>query len=106
MFDRRRKVWNFLFCENGARRTKLIGALREFPSKASAWRQAESIRQTVSQKTTSPVQTVRSLVEQYRMEKMPARASTKRGYDAWIDNHILPRWGVAQCSMGVCNVAR
>ena len=24
---------------------------------------------------------------------MPARASTKRGYDAWIDNHILPRWG-------------
>ena len=26
------------------------------------------------------------------MEKMPQRASTKRGYDAWIDNHIAPRW--------------
>jgi len=36
---------------------------------------------------------VRTLVEQYRAEKMPARASTKRGYDAWIDNHIMPRWG-------------
>lgn len=24
---------------------------------------------------------------------MPQRASTKRGYDAWIDNHITPRWG-------------
>lgn len=24
---------------------------------------------------------------------MPARASTKRGYEAWIENHILPRWG-------------
>jgi hypothetical protein len=34
-----------------------------------------------------------TLIEQYRAEKMPARASTKRGYDAWIDNHIVPRWG-------------
>jgi integrase len=24
---------------------------------------------------------------------MPARVSTKRSCDAWIDNHILPRWG-------------
>jgi integrase len=35
---------------------------------------------------------VKTLVEQYRTEKMPARASTKRGYEAWIDNHIMPRW--------------
>src|SRR3984893_6309306 len=24
---------------------------------------------------------------------MPARASTRRGYETWLDNHILPRWG-------------
>jgi integrase len=36
---------------------------------------------------------VRELVEMFRAEKMPQRVSTKRGYDAWLDNHILPRWG-------------
>jgi len=29
------------------RRTKLIGSLRDFPTKAAAWRAAESFRQTV-----------------------------------------------------------
>jgi hypothetical protein len=26
-------------------------------------------------------------------EKMPERASTKRGYLIWVNNYILPRWG-------------
>jgi integrase len=29
----------------------------------------------------------------YRAEKMPKRASTRRGYEAWLRNHILPTWG-------------
>jgi integrase len=37
--------------------------------------------------------TVSFLVEAYRVEKMPKRASTRRGYEAWLDNHLLPRWG-------------
>ncbi len=24
---------------------------------------------------------------------MPHRASTRRGYDAWLDNHVMPQWG-------------
>jgi integrase len=32
-------------------------------------------------------------VEHYKAEKMPARASTQRGYNAWLDNHVLPKWG-------------
>jgi integrase len=40
---------------------------------------------------------VRTLIRQYMVEKMPARASTRRGHEAWIDNHILPRWG--NCSI-------
>jgi len=35
----------------------------------------------------------RTLVEQYRAEKMPKRYSTRRSYDSWLDNHILPKWG-------------
>jgi integrase len=41
----------------------------------------------------TPVLTVNALVEQYRTEKMPRRASTRRGYEAWLRNHILPTWG-------------
>jgi integrase len=35
---------------------------------------------------------VKTLVAQYREEKMPNRLSTRLGYDAWINNPILPRW--------------
>jgi integrase len=34
---------------------------------------------------------------QYRAEKMPKRVDTRRTYSAWLDNHILPRWG--DCSI-------
>jgi len=37
---------------------------------------------------------VRTLVEQYRAEKMPQRFSTRRSYECWISGHILPKWGV------------
>jgi integrase len=30
---------------------------------------------------------------EFRSEKMPERFSTRVGYDAWFNNHILPRWG-------------
>jgi len=36
---------------------------------------------------------VRELVTQYREEKMPPRLSTRRSYDQWLENHILPKWG-------------
>jgi len=36
---------------------------------------------------------VGELIEHYRTEKMPKRFSTRHGYEAWIKNHIRPRWG-------------
>ena len=36
--------------------------------------------------------TVATLVEQYRQEKMPKRASTRRGYETYLRKHILPKW--------------
>jgi hypothetical protein len=35
------------------------------------------------------------LVEHYRVEKMPQRFSTRYGYDQWLVNHVLPKWGKA-----------
>ncbi len=43
--------------------------------------------------SSTPAITVNSIVAQYRSEKMPIRTSTRRGYEAWLKNHILPRWG-------------
>src|SRR2546427_9638345 len=81
VFDRRRKTWNFLQWINGKRRSKVIGTKQEFPTKALARKAAESLKASVqgSSCTLPTVLTMSTLVEQYRAEKMPARASTKRG---------------------------
>ena len=36
---------------------------------------------------------VSELVKLYRAEKMPPRYSTRRSYESWLKNYILPRWG-------------
>jgi integrase len=91
VFDKRRKTWNFLQWAGDKRRSKVIGTLREFPTKSAAWRAAESLLPDKPANRATP--TVRTLVEQYRVEKMPVRASTRRGYETWLDNHVLPHWG-------------
>jgi integrase len=90
-FDKRRGTWNYLFYDRGKRRSQRIGTKKEFPTKAAAWK---AVTPTESQpQPSSAVPTVATLVEQYRAEKMPARFSTRRGYNAWFKNHILPKWG-------------
>jgi len=37
--------------------------------------------------------TIRTLVRQFREEKMPARFSTRQAYNSWLNNYIVPRWG-------------
>ena len=100
VLDKRIKTWNFFYWDNGKRRSKKIGPMSQFPTKASAWRAAKPLRDAVETKTTvNPVltaPTVSTLVEQYRAEKMPTRFSTRRGYNAWLNNHVLPRWGACE----------
>lgn len=82
-----------LFCENGVRRTKIIGSLREFPTKASAWQAIDDIRQTILNKPPSHEHTVNDLAQRYQSERMPSRSETARVYGSWLRNHILPHWG-------------
>ena len=95
VFNKRFGTWNFLWCENGHRRSKVIGTSREFPTKASAWRAAEPLRRQLQQVVTSeqPRITVRVLVDQYREERMPRRAMTRQGYNTWLNHYIVPKWG-------------
>ena len=92
--DKRIKTWNFFFWENGKRRSKRIGTVSQYPTKASAWRAAKPLRDAVeNQSKVMAATTVNTLVEQYRAEKMPSRFSTRTAYESWLSNHILPRWG-------------
>jgi integrase len=95
VFDKRRKTWNFLRWQDGKRRCKVIGTLRQYPTKASAWNAIQGFERLLE----NPVQivnkaaTVSTLVEQYRAEKMPRRVMTRQGYNTWLNWYILPKWG-------------
>ncbi len=93
VFNRKYGTWNFLWMEDGRRRSKQIGTLREFKTREAATAAAEALRQRVDKPDHGILTTIRSLVRGFRVERMPERFSTRVGYDAWFNNHILPRWG-------------
>ena len=91
--DKRSKVWNFFWWENGKRKCKALG---RFPTKAAARSAAKPIRDDLEkpqQTKTSSVPTVSTLVEHYGAEKMPTRHDTRYGYESWLRVYILPKWG-------------
>lgn len=95
VFNKRFGTWNFLWCEDGHRHSRVIGTAQEFPTKASAWRAADPLRRQLDQKVSNdgPAVKVRSLVERYRAEKMPRRVMTRQGYNTWLNHYIMPKWG-------------
>jgi integrase len=93
VFDRSRGTWRFLQWVNGKRKSQTIGTKQEFPTRAAAWKAVKPLAQV----STSTAPTVSTLVEQYRAEKMPTRLDTRRTYNAWLKNHIVPKFG--QCAI-------
>jgi integrase len=96
VLDKRIRTWNFFWWENGKRHSKKIGTVSQYPTKASAWRAAKPLRDAVEHQVkvvNSTVPTVNTLVEHYRVEKMPKRSDTRRAYEVWLSNHIIPKWG-------------
>lgn len=95
VLDKAVKAWNFYWWVDGKRRSKRIGFLRDLPTKSAAWKATKTLRDAVEAQTPvgNPTTIVDTLVKQYRVEKMPKRFSTRHGYNAWLVNHIVPRWG-------------
>ncbi len=96
--DKRRGAWMYLWRdENGHRHTEVLGRESELPTKAAAHNAAEPFRRKMMDQRgkTVTVQgvTVRTLVESYRKERMPARIDTRRSYDVWLQHYILPQFG-------------
>jgi hypothetical protein len=125
VLDKRINTWSFQWWQDGKRKTKSLG---HHKTKTSAWKAAKSLRDALETKTpdVKAVPTVNTLIEQYRAEKMPQRYSSRRSYEAWLKNHIAPKWGAcvlsalqprpvekqvlftwtAQYIVGLCHVAR
>jgi hypothetical protein len=92
VFNKARSTWNLLWVENGTRRSRRLGTLTELPTRADALQRADSLRRELRLQQQRSIVTVKQLVEQYRAEKMPKRSDTRRAYEVWLRNHILPRW--------------
>jgi integrase len=93
--DKRRGTWHYqAYDGSGKRWSKLIGTIRDFPTKSSAWREVH--RRNLDNRTTEIQNTgelVRSMVTKFQEEKMSKRHSTARVYRSFLNNHILPKWG-------------
>lgn len=99
--DKKSKTWFYYWWEHGTRRSKKIGSVREIPTRTAAWRSVKELRRSLDnqpQAVTTGVPTVNDLVVAYRQEKMPKRASTRRGYEGVFRNYILPKWRDAPIS--------
>ena len=92
VYNKRRGTYNFIWWQNRRRRSKLLGSVLDFRTREEAELAAEPIRKLL-RAPQHRVPTVSELVEQCRVEKMPERPSTKRGYETYLKNHIVPRWG-------------
>jgi integrase len=92
-FDKRRGTWNYLFYDNGTRRSKRIGTKQQYPTKAAAWKAAEKLNHCTHTevKTSGPL--FAEVIARYQSERMPARHSTARVYRSFISTHIVPKWG-------------
>jgi integrase len=89
-YDKRRKTWNYLWYDGPTRRSKRIGTKQEFPTKAAAWKEVESLE--IQQPKPQDGDTVRSVITRYEAERMPSRHSTARVYRSFLNNHVLPKW--------------
>lgn len=92
VFNKRYGAWNFLWFEDGHRRSRKLGDLSELPNREAALKKAGILKQELRFEPVS-VPSVRALVAQYQIEKMPTRHSTKRVCMLWLKKYILTRWG-------------
>jgi integrase len=93
VWNKRYGTWNLLWADAEAKsRSRKLGDLLELPTREAALKKATTLGMEL-RFSTPTVPKVKDLIDRYRAEKMPERFSTRYGYESWIKNHILPRWG-------------
>ena len=100
-------VWVFRWREIGTDgeskyRKAIVGTVDALANEASALKAAQALRMDANQQTRqaeSGPDTIAALVAHYRLKELAGERngrksfSTRAGYESYIDNWILPRWG-------------
>jgi hypothetical protein len=88
-----RGTWVFFPVIDGRRTTRKLGSLKELTQEQANRRAEEKVR-SMKLKAERESPTVLSVVEQYRIERMPKlRPSTQRVAKLWIKKYVLGHWG-------------
>lgn len=87
-----RGTWVCFPVVNGKRTSRKLGLLSEL-TQQEADKRAEEMFRSLNLQEKRSVPTVSSIIVQYRLEKMPTRRDTRRAYEVWLKNYIIPRWG-------------
>jgi integrase len=89
-------VWVFRYREGQSNRKRIIGTVEDLASKSAAIRACEGLRANINKDTRSP-QTVAELVTHYQEKELPEDStkaySTRRAYQCYFKNWIVPVWG-------------
>lgn len=100
-------VWVFRWRETGTDgeskyRKAIVGTVDALANEASALKAAQALRMDANQQTPqaeSGPDTIAALVAHYRLKELAGERygrksfSTRAGYESYLDNWILPRWG-------------
>src|SRR5438067_1153068 len=85
-------IWVLRYYDNeGHRKAVIVGTIEQYPTERSAMRAADAILMQVNHRPDTPELRFGLLIERYRREELPDRASTRAFYLPWIKNHIVPR---------------
>ena len=87
-----RGLWALRWTEDGERKTKVIGTVRQWPTRREC-EQANRHLLNMYNRPAKHVPTIAELIKEYRKTDMPERASTRRGYESYFENHLIPQWG-------------
>jgi len=90
VYSKKRATWHLRWWEDGTRKSRQLGTIRELPTLEAATKVAAPFVRLLG-KPTVPL--VRTLVEQFKVERMSTRFSTRTAGLSWLENHIVPKWG-------------
>ena len=93
--DPRDNTWHFRWRENGKRPSRVLGTLKELPTRSAAMRAAEVYRLSgyPHREDNHHVVTFEAAARRYVLERMPQRYVTKGGYRNNLEKHVIPQWG-------------
>ena len=89
-------IWAFRYRDGQSNRKDRIGTVEEFPTKSAAMKACELLRANINRDARSP-RTIAELVAHYQEKELPEDSSkaysTRKAYQCYFKNWIVPVWG-------------